>query len=401
MAEFRPWIGIATTQLPDVAAKSRPAHRPAVHFCRIAEEANRLGARVVLFIPKDVRWKKREVYGWVPVSPNDPFGNWTKRIVPLPNVFYENVYVHLSVSGYSEELRRMARQNNLPLFNPIMPGKWQMVRLLKPSIHKDYLPPTEQLTDVRRAASLIQEWKVAYVKPSGGYGGNGVTRVEYLRDGNFRMSIDRINGKVKGIREVISNAELLRRLARRKQPLHLVQKGIDLMTVGGRRLDFRVVVHRDGEGKWQLIGIVPKQAAADGVVTNLIAGGERLSLERAILMARREGKRLPVRELSECAINVATLLSQRNSHVGLAGFDLGVDKDGKVWVIEMNPKPARSLMTAEMRATLAKTQAQFAVWLAKHPQQVRESPLHRSRTTKIPGPEQTVRPRNARLVEML
>lgn len=401
VAENGPWIGIVTTRLPDVVLKSRAVKRPAVHFCRIAQEANRLGARVVLFTPKDVRWSSRQVLGWVPVSPTDPFGNWTQRVVVLPNVIYENVYVHLSVNGYTEDLRKRAKKLSIPLFNPIMPGKWQMVGLLNKSVNKDYLPPTERLSDVLHAIRLIDEWKVAYVKPSGGYGGNGVTRIESLPNGNYRMSVDRINGRVKGIREIITKAELIRRLAKRREPLHLVQKGIDLMTVAGRRLDFRVVVHRDGEGKWQLIGIVPKQAAKDGVVTNLIAGGESLSLERAVLMARREGKQLPVRELEQCAKRIALLLSERNSHVGLAGFDLGVDQSGKVWLIEMNPKPARSLMTVEMRQTLAKTQAQFAIWLAHQNKSLPEPLKRHSGVTRSYRLLQKRLPQSAGLVEML
>lgn len=365
MEEVSPCIGIVSTGLP-VARRTNGGvvTRPAGHYCRIAQEAAKLGATVVLFVPSQVRWSRGQVAGWSPAVSTRSFGNWVFRVHKLPDVIYENVFVHLAVAGYSSGLRADARRHRIPLFNPAMPGKWLMTQQLLRSDCRAYQPSTIRLDDVHRALSKIRAWGTTYVKPNGGYGGNGVTRVEVLADGRYRVSIDRVHGRVRGIREVLNEAQLRRLLRRLQSTPHLVQKGIRLLTIGGRAIDFRVVVHRGSLGVWHVVGIVPKQAARDGVVTNLIAGGERLTLDQCIRSARQEGKTIPVAALRECAIRIATLLSKQNPQVGLAGFDLGVDAGNHVYMIEMNPKPARSLLTDDMCSTLARLQAEFALYLA-------------------------------------
>ena len=332
----------------------------------MAEVASRSGQRVALFTPDDVEWSAGTVRAWVPVASDRPNGAWQKQTTSLPDVIYENVFVHLAVQGYSRQLRFEAARRGIPVFNPPLPGKWRLHRYLERTELNRYLPSTEVLSDLQHALRRIDAWKIAYVKPIGGYGGAGVSRVQVLGRDRYRVSWDRTaSGDTVRSRKELTSLELLRWLKGKMAVRHLLQQGINLMRVNGRKVDFRVVSQRDGSGKWHIVGIVPKVAAVDGVVTNLVAGGERRTLEQIVGIARSEGKLLPVRKLEQCALEISKRISAQHPKMGLAGFDLGVDEEGRVWMIEMNPKPARSLLDEEMRLASARYSAEFAGYLAR------------------------------------
>ncbi|MBX5437318.1 MAG: YheC/YheD family protein [Alicyclobacillaceae bacterium] len=373
MAQERVRVGVATTVVPRWRqGKYQRVFRPSLHLCRMASAAALAGADLVVFAPDDVRWRAGLVRAWQPVSPDRPYGDWQRVTCALPDVIYENVYVHLAVRGFAQAMRREARGRGIPVYNPPLPGKWGMCQLLArcPDL-REFLPATELLRDPARALTRIRTWRTAYVKPVGGYGGAGVARVEWLTDGRYRLSLDRAAGARRrrstpvAVRRELDESALVAWLRKRARTPHLVQQGLRLITLQGRKVDFRVVVQRGGEGEWQVVGVVPKRAAQDGIVTNVIAGGEQMSLEECLRLADREGRTVPVADLERCALRIARRVSQRHPQVGLLGFDLGVDEDGRVWMIEMNPKPARSLMTDAMRQRLAALSVQFAVFLAR------------------------------------
>lgn len=358
-------IGVATTVVPRRrTVQGREVFRPALHFCRMAQHARAYGASMILFDPLDLNWNQNTVSAWQPKDTSQPFGDWVRTTAPIPESIYENVFVHLAQAGRSYKMRQTAKQRKIAVFNPALPSKWQMVQWMKKAGLTKYLPQTTYLQDVGNAMGLIDDWGMAYVKPIGGYGGKGVMRVERWGAAKYRISVDRqANGGRQ--RSVVNQAELAKFLKRRKTVPHIVQKGIRLLTVDGRKVDFRVVVQRGVDGTWNHIGIVPKLAAADGVVTNIIAGGERMSMGQLEALAQRQGKRIPTAELTQCALAIASKISETHRLTGILGFDLGVDENGRVWMIEANPKPARSLLTDEMKQTVAKHAAGFAVYLAR------------------------------------
>lgn len=359
-------IGLATTVKPKQhKTDGKVVLRPSLQFCRMARHAHQFGAHIVLFAPDDVDWERGHVIGWVPAAGDNPLGNWIKKRTRLPDAIYENVFVHIAVRGFTASMRKAARARGIPVFNPPLFNKLQMGEWLSGTELKRYVPETFRLADVDKAVASLRRWEIAYLKPIGGYGGVGVTRIEHINRNRYRVSIDRKQSGGQRERVVLSEQALRHLLQARKRIPHLFQKGLRLLTIGGRKVDFRVVVHRDVEGRWRAVGVVPKQASLDGVVTNLIAGGERLTLAQCVDLALQERKAVPVSELEQCALRIAQRMSDVRPRTGLIGFDLGVDEKGRVLMIEMNPKPARSLLSAEMKKKAAEYSAGFAVFLAK------------------------------------
>lgn len=366
LSDSRLLIGVVSS----IAPRNHVVHhetyfRPVPYYCMLADHAQTHGATLMLFTPNDVNWRQRTVEAFVPKSQTRPFGNWHRCTMSLPHVIYENVFVHLAIQGYAVQLRNMARKFEIPVFNPPLPGKWLMAKWLMNSVHSSYQPETMLLPKPSVSRAYIDKWGTAYVKPVGGYGGMNVARIELLFRGQYRLSIDRVGRHTEKIRIHMNEQKLNEWLGKRNRP-YLLQRGLNLIEVNGRKIDFRAVVNRDAKGKWNMVGIIPKLAVKDGVVTNIIAGGELYSLNQLMDIAKRQGTAIPVDKITTCALDVAKLISARASYTGLAGFDVGVEENNRVSIIEMNPKPARSLLSKEMRAYSAKCLSGFAIYLAEH-----------------------------------
>ncbi|MCL6446227.1 MAG: YheC/YheD family protein [Alicyclobacillus sp.] len=373
MANSQIRVGVVSTGAPRLRKRRTGAiRRPAPYFCELARHVQKLDGRLLLFAPDHVHWRRRLVSAWTPRDPKMTYGDWVRTTEALPDVFYDNVYVHLAVRGYVTDLRRRAEKAGIPVINPVLPNKWHMVRWMVRHRMQDVVPETTVLDDVDEALQLIKRWKVAYLKPIGGYGGTDVMRIERLNANRYRVSVDRTRTSFEKQRFTVSKVRLRKLLRRRSRPPHLLQRGLSLLTVRGRKNDFRVVVHRGYDNDWRVIGIIPKQAAPDGVVTNLVAGGERLSLDQCLRLAKAENKEVPVQLLEDTALRIARQLGRRYVTAGLLGFDMGIDQQGRVYLIEMNPKPARSLLTPEMRHAAAKHTAGFAVYLAQRDRKTAE-----------------------------
>ncbi|MFD1677719.1 YheC/YheD family protein [Alicyclobacillus fodiniaquatilis] len=372
-------IGVATTVVPKRRTTANgKVIRPSVHYVRLATAAAREGAILYLFHPHAVNWSRGYVDAWLPRDSSRPSGDWVKRRVEVPDVIYENVFVHLAIAGYTASLRRAAQSRNIPLFNPLLPGKWRMVEILKRQNLADYSPQTERLQDAEQAMARIRAWGTAYIKPSGGYGGMDVARVEQMSNGRYQIALDRSKTKNGKVRLHLSEAEFRRWINQRLKRAHLIQRELRLITVRGRKVDFRVVLHRDLHGDWQLIGIVPKMAAVGGVVTNLIAGGELLDIEYVRRLAQVEGKYISLELLERRAKEVAQIISRRYPYTGHVGFDMAVEEDMSVSMIEMNAKPSRKLLNKQMLQRLATHTAGFAIYLAR-----RRTSQHKQQTNQV------------------
>lgn len=355
-------IGVATTVVPcDHSGKTVSRF-----FERLALHARERGATLLLFHPSRIDFRQGRVHGYQLVD--GVTGLWQRKEERLPDAIYENVYVHLVVQGMTRHLREGARMRKIPFFNPVIFGKWTMHRFVERHPECGILvPETKRLESVSTVRDLAARFGgTVYVKPIGGYGGRGVLRVR--KEGpHWRVDCDRY-GDRKGLHQTFSDtsfAAFMKKSARRTP--HIVQQQIPLLQLSGKRkVDFRVVVQRDGQGEWRLVGVVPKVTAPGGVVTNLVAGGTRGQWDSIFADLGERGKNVNPQALERTGLALARKLSAVYPTLGILGYDMGLDEAGRVWLIEVNPKPARSLLEPEMRRRSAKWAVDFCVYLAQN-----------------------------------
>ncbi|RXT06468.1 YheC/YheD family protein [Ammoniphilus sp. CFH 90114] len=211
--------------------------------------------------------------------------------------------------------------------------KWSKTNaLLSDGRVTKYIPETKKYNK-----SCLQEMLTKYrrvvLKPSIGTGGNGLIQV--LRDGKqFRyfyqqkiINFSKFNSLILEIDKV------------RKGRIYIVQRGIELATIYGRPIDYRVKIQKP-EQAWIITGMVGRLAPKGSFVTNLCRGGDQLTLRDGILRSFTKvdfkKKRLELRKITKLC---TTILEKKYPGVRQLGFDFGIDKSKDIWIFEVNTKP--------------------------------------------------------------
>ena len=122
----------------------------------------------------------------------------------------------------------------------------------------------------------------------------------------------------------------------------MVQQTIDTITWCGSKSDVRSLVQRDGSGVWRVTGIAARVAPSQGEVCNLHRGGTAIALVTLLNEAGLPFSRVYT-ELHRASIAVSQALTLRYPLLGELGLDFIVSKSGRIWLIEANPRPGRSI----------------------------------------------------------
>lgn len=210
---------------------------------------------------------------------------------------------------------------------------------------RPHLPDTRPFS--REALdSFLDRYRRVVVKPTGGSGGQGVLFVTKKSDG-YRL---RSGTKTKTVsrRETLHDLLHERTAGRR----HLVQRRIRLARVAGRPFDVRVMVQRRRKKtRWKVTAKLVRIAGRGWLITNTARSGGRVAtFAGAVRRSDIRGADLPEggirrleRRIDRLCLRAARRLGRRCRKLRIVGFDIGVDRGGKPWIIEANFRPSKKL----------------------------------------------------------
>jgi hypothetical protein len=145
----------------------------------------------------------------------------------------------------------------------------------------------------------------------------------------------------------ISTSELAKKLSswNLKEKRYLVQQGIPIKLPNGRVHDYRMLVQKDGEGVWRVTGCAGRIGAQNSVTSNLHGGGHAATMDTLLRRwIQNESKIDSVkRDAEQFGVQVAQYLEQSYGRLCELALDLAIDKQGRVWLLEVNPKPSREV----------------------------------------------------------
>ena len=235
---------------------------------------------------------------------------------------------------------------------------------------KRYLPETKDLTP-ENFKGMLQKYNTLFVKPSNGSLGKGIIKVTRNSGGAVSFVIYG-KGKVKNYAE--NAEEFFKKTTRiRGDKPYIVQQGLNLALYKGATFDLRIIYQKNKEGNWQLGKKFVRVAPRGSSISNLSSGG-RVEISKRVLKylfhnkERIENKN---EEIKEFCLRVAKILEEKNNAIyGELGMDIGIDKQGALWLIEVNSKPRKTteteFSTAVMRRTFLRP-LEFASYLAGFP----------------------------------
>jgi hypothetical protein len=220
-------------------------------------------------------------------------------------------------------------------------SKWSKHKvMMKSSALRPHLPETHWM---RSAAlwKLLSKYGEVILKPAGSYGGSGVIRVRSLGSGQYEVHAEARKTLHAG------KEALYVYLKKRISKNYIVQKRISLAAVGSCPFDLRVMVQRHpGKQDWRVTGKLAKVAGKGYIITNVRRSHGRIvpvtsALKRAGITQRSTEAML--KDIDRVALRAAKQLRRYYPWLRTTGIDMGIDTQGRVWIIEANFAPMLGL----------------------------------------------------------
>jgi hypothetical protein len=273
-------------------------------------------------------------------------GGWMKIKVPFPNVVYDRLPNRRTErKAELQNLKsRMQTDYLIPWYNPGFFSKLDVFeRLQQDERATEYLPETHQFSSFFVIERMLSNYGNVYVKPANGSLGLGIHQILYDKHNGYYYCRYRDQEGINKLTKFESLEKLMKKIFhKRNLSQMIVQQGISLLRSEKRLIDFRVHTNKDEYGQWQVAAIAAKIAGQGSVTTHVNNGGVVKSLDE--LFEDRAERELCESKLSEAALLLSSILEKNmEGIIGEIGFDLGIDKSGRVWLFEANSKPGRSI----------------------------------------------------------
>ncbi|WP_134699046.1 YheC/YheD family protein [Ammoniphilus sp. YIM 78166] len=319
--KYRAIIGILTT--PGGYDDFRP----------LFKENEDLGHLIYVFTPKDIMFRKRKIKG----HRIREDGSWEQKKFKWPDIVIDKHFE--TADRLYDHIRKHAL---LPFTDQLLPGKWEIHNLLEniPSLRK-YLPKTK-IYSRHSLKKMLLRFPLLYIKPFHGTWGNRILKVERLQEGYL------ITGRKDG-RKIIQ-----RRLPDNKIVSwiddwvdgipFIIQQGLDLCLLPERVTDMRILVQKNEYGRWHITGKGMRIGAPVSPTSNLHGGGNAKEVMPILQQNFGRKKALSLLEKSQkISYVIADAIERQYGRMMELGLDLGIDTNGRLWIIEVNDKPGRQI----------------------------------------------------------
>jgi len=340
-------------------------------FTSFLAAAQDKGAVFYFFRPEDIKWSEKKVLATVIERMNGHQQKvyWKRLKLPLPDVVYERIPNRQSEKRKDVQLclQKLRRMPNLHMFNQGFYNKWDIYRRLEksPSL-RPHLPETA-LAYPSHIDTFLSRYPTVYIKPIHGSLGLGIVRAHQVRNGAIQCDYQR--GGVVRSRLVANSFRLCQEYAI-APTRYLVQPAIPLIQYRQAPVDFRVHLHRDGHGQWQVIAVGAKVAHhRQSITTHVRTGGTFMPAETVLQAAFGERAATILESLRRTSLLFAEQVAQSEAGpIGELGLDMGIDIHGHPWLFEINAKPGRHIFHNPWLKKAARESAQaivdYAIYLS-------------------------------------
>ncbi|NOU66552.1 ATP-grasp domain-containing protein [Paenibacillus sp. LMG 31461] len=315
----RPLIGIMVT--------TRNSRKRMLALCQRYQNQN---LRLFAFTPADIRWKMQRIIG---LSLKN--GKVTQRLYPFPQVVYNRCFNKVSMT--IQRLEKIIGINKC--FNTINHfNKWDLYNQLQQSRLSQYVPRTCQYNEVN-ISELLEINNLVFIKPIYGSKGASVYRIERQENEDIHISLHSLAPRII-CRKNESIQEKLDELLENK--IFLVQQGIQMSPLDLQHFDIRVLVQKGNVGHWMITNITCRVAYERYFNTSMC---ERVYEVAAILSRLYSSEKVNeiLQSLNEISITAAQEAESLMGTLGELSVDFVLDKQSKLWIIELNGMPQKNI----------------------------------------------------------
>ena len=300
------------------------------HYLLYVERYAEVKGLVIAFFLEGMIDKEKKVIGYA----YDPvLGSWKRGVFVFPGALYIR-RAHINLNLHNRLLSLVGDR----FFNSYAFDKWEMWQWLSVSHQiKSHLPETVLLSDFPGIQKLHKKNTGIILKPIRGYRGLGIDVVEktghnvILKYSEEQKNLSLLFSSFDALYKYLSDNVNINR--------YLGQKMINLIRLDDCLVDLRVIAQKGKFGTWQVQGIVSRQGPRDSTVSNVSRGGVAESAWKTLSIYFGTDSDVSFAkwaEIENLVIKACEQLERTGFRYGNLGFDIAVDTNGHIWIIEIN-----------------------------------------------------------------
>ncbi|WP_052807275.1 YheC/YheD family endospore coat-associated protein [Risungbinella massiliensis] len=340
-----------------------PPFGESAFFRKLAEEARPLHFDLIIFNPKWVDWKQRSVQAWF----LNAKGNWTSGTRNLPNLIYDRCFYQnlKQYKSYKPAILKLRNDPDIRLLGRPLGGKIQTYEILKQNeIIAPHLPETVLYQSPKDVFAMLTKHETALIKPNGGSHGIGVVGITPKEKGYILRGRTEAN---KPFHQELTSATQLAKWLEKfvGQTRYIVQPFLSLSTTEGIPFDLRILLQKNERRLWEQTGLAIRRGKSTSITSNLHGGGDAEKVGPFI------EKHFPPFQVDQIwhqidllSFHVPMYIEENHGSLVELGLDLGIDQSGKVWILELNSKPGRSVFLRTGETEIRKRAIQLPILYA-------------------------------------
>ncbi|GLX70433.1 YheC/YheD family protein [Paenibacillus glycanilyticus] len=328
-----PYIGLLVDKI-----KGKLPYKNLLHYAKMYPHIN--GA-LIAFSSDDLNPRTKTIRGF--------------RYSPVTKTWIQGSYRYpssvINKSLTSAPLMPHLRHNlGRSVFNDFRLDKWSMHKLLSRNASvRAHLPRTILYHSPQDIARMFEQSDELYMKPVQGSFGSHILK---LSKQNNQIIVTHKGSLKKVFRNVQELGHFLQRKTHHSG--YLIQERIKLVSSKERLIDFRLILVKDGLGKWKRMGIIARLGPRRSIVSNISKGGTAMEGKQTLRGILHKGEAeagATCRRMEKVARSIAKQLVSAGHHAANLGFDFALDTQNKLWIIEVNHNDPNHTIALDARQT--------------------------------------------------
>ena len=326
--------------------KGSPPFADSSFLRKLCQASSAYGIRAFVFTPAPLPLLGAEHKGTQEISVSGytcSKEGWISGSFPMPDIIYDRcLFLNKEEAGAAASFISILDAKQTILWSRSLPGKQKVYRCL---MREPWLMPHIPHTlTYAGSQSVLEALKLfdgkLFMKPSGGSHGSHTVQISTTGSKSVLKGRTRHNQIFHARLPVQELPAWIKNFTGERN--FLIQPYLELTNQEGSPFDMRVLVQKNSRGLWTLTGSAIRVGSSEGNTSNLHGGGTAVS---ALPFLTSEFGSVKAYEI----INTASLLAEQIppllengfGRLGELGIDFGIDRTGKVWLLEVNSKPGR------------------------------------------------------------